>query len=295
MIGGARLALGSVGIGCLVLAIKALAWWLTQSAALYSDAVESTVNVASSVITLAAIHIATKPADTDHPFGHDKVEFFAAVIVGVMIVLAALEIFREAWISFHDPQPLGAPALGLGLSAGATVINLVWARLLLYIGRRESSPALVADGRHLLADVVTSVGVVVGVGLVALTGIALIDPILAALVGLHVLRSGATMISGSVAGLMDAAPAPEVIDRIRRLVSAHAEGALEAHDLRTRHAGRLTFLEFHLVVPGSMSVAAAHDICDRIEAALRAEMSELKITIHVEPEGKAKHHGVLVL
>ncbi len=295
MIRGERLALGSVGIGCLVLAIKVLAWWFTQSAAIYSDAVESIVNVASSLITLGAVSIAAKPADSNHPFGHEKVEFFAAVIVGVMIVLAALEIFREAWTSFRDATPLVAPALGLGLNAGATLINLGWARLLLHTGRRHRSPALTADGRHLMADVVTSVGVVLGVGLVAITGIELIDPILAALVGLHVLWSGATMISGSVDGLMDAAPAPDVVDRIRRLVSAHAEGAIEAHDLRTRHAGRLTFLEFHLVVPGGMTVAAAHDICDRIEAALKAEMSELKITIHVEPEGKAKHHGVLVL
>jgi cation diffusion facilitator family transporter len=295
MIRGERLALGSVGIGCLVLALKALAWWLTQSAAIYSDAVESVVNVASSVITLGAVYIAIKPADDNHPFGHAKAEFFAAVVIGVLIVLAALEIFREAWVAFNNPVPLGAPVLGLGLNAFATVLNFGWAQLLLSLGRREHSPALVADGKHLMADVVTSLGVVVGLGLTALSGFSVVDPILAGLVGLHVLWSGATMISGSVDGLMDAAPSVEIIDRIRKLVSTHAAGALEAHDLRTRRSGRLTFLEFHLVVPGSMTVAEAHDICDRIEAALKAEMSELRTTIHVEPEGKAKHHGVLVL
>lgn len=292
---GERLALGSIGIGCLVLAIKAAAWWLTRSAAIYSDAIESTVNVAAAIVSLVAIHLAAKPADANHPYGHDKAEFFAAVVEGAMIVAAALTIFQHAWTTYWDPVPVQMPAPGLALNGVATLINAGWAVLLIRTGRRARSPALLADGRHLLADVVTSVGVIAGVGLAVLTGYLVLDPLLAALTGVHVLWSGASMISASVGGLMDAAPSPEIVERIRRLVATHAEGAIEAHDLRTRHAGRLTFLEFHLVVPGRMTVAEAHEICDRVEAALKAEMDQLMITIHVEPEGKAKHQGVLVL
>ncbi len=292
---GERLALGSIAIGCLVLAIKAAAWWLTRSAAIYSDAIESTVNVAAAMVSLAAIHLAAKPADANHPYGHDKAEFFAAVVEGAMIVAAALTIFQHAWTTYWEPMPVQMPAPGLALNGVATVINAGWAALLIRAGRHARSPALLADGRHLLADVVTSVGVIAGVGLAVLTGYLVLDPLLAALTGVHVLWSGASMISASVGGLMDAAPSPDIVERIRRLVALHAEGAIEAHDLRTRHAGRLTFLEFHLVVPGRMTVAEAHDICDRVEAALKAEMDQLMITIHVEPEGKAKQQGVLVL
>jgi cation diffusion facilitator family transporter len=146
-----------------------------------------------------------------------------------------------------------------------------------------------------MSDVVTSVGVLAGLGLAVATGIWWIDPLLAALTALYILVSGGMVIRDSVGGLMDAAPAAEIVARVRALVANHAEGAIEAHDLRMRHAGKLTFLEFHLVVPGSMTVLESHDICDRIEAALRAEMEGLRITIHVEPEGKAKHRGVLVL
>ncbi|MFC7543195.1 cation diffusion facilitator family transporter [Siccirubricoccus deserti] len=146
-----------------------------------------------------------------------------------------------------------------------------------------------------MADVVTSLGVVAGVGAVALTGILWLDPLLAALTALNILWSGGRLVRESVGGLMDEAVEPGLLGRIRTAVSTHAAGAIEAHDLRTRHAGRITFIEFHLVVPGSMSVDAAHAICDRIETALKAEMDGAIITIHVEPEGKAKHHGVLVL
>jgi cation diffusion facilitator family transporter len=293
--GGERIAIGSVGIGCLVLGMKGVAWWITGSAALYSDALESTVNVAAGVIALAALHFAAIPADANHPYGHDKAEFFAAVIEGVLIIIAALAIFDHAWRTWQHPRLIAMPAEGIALNAVATVLNGVWSAVLLRTGRRLRSPALLADGRHLLADVVTSVGLAVGVGLVVLTGYLALDPILAAATGVYVLWSGMVMIFLSVGGLMDAAPEPAVMHRIRELVAESAAGAIEAHDLRTRHAGRVTFLEFHLVVPGSMTVAESHNICDRIEEALRAEMQHLVITIHVEPEEKAKQHGVPVL
>ena len=290
-----RIATGSIVIGSLVLALKAVAWWITGSAALYSDALESIVNVAASVIALAALRFAAIPPDANHPYGHDKVEFFAAVIEGVLIVIAALSIFRHAWETWQNLRPIAQPAEGLGLNAVATVLNGAWSALLIRTGKRVRSPALLADGRHLLADVVTSIGVAIGVGLVVLTGYLVLDPILAAATGVYVLWSGMAMIWMSVGGLMDSAPQPSVMNRIRHLVAESAAGAIEAHDLRTRHAGRLTFLEFHLVVPGSMTVAESHAICDHIEEALRAEMHNIVITIHVEPEEKAKQHGVPVL
>jgi len=290
-----RIAAGSIAIGCAVLALKAAAWWITGSVAFYSDALESIVNVASSLLALGALRFAAIPADANHPYGHSKVEFFAAVIVGVLIVIAALSIFREAWQVWRDPHPLALPLPGLALNVTATLLNGAWSIVLIRVGRRHRSPALIADGRHIRTDVVTSIGIALGVGLVVVTGYQPLDPMLAAAAGVYVLWSGMTTIAGSVGGLMDAAPEPAVVNRIRAVVADSASGAIEAHDLRTRHAGRLTFLEFHLVVPGQMSVAEAHDICDRIEAALRDEMPHLVVTIHVEPEEKAKQHGVPVL
>ncbi len=209
--------------------------------------------------------------------------------------MAALTIFQHAAVTIRAPRPLEAPAYGIALNGIATILNGLWAAVLLKAGRRLRSAALAADGSHLLADVVTSLGIILGVGLVALIGQLLIDPALAALVGVYVLWSGIRTVWRSVSSLMDAAPEPAVVQRIREVVAESAAGAIEAHDLRTRHAGRLAFLEFHLVVPGSMTVAESHAICDRIEAALRREMDFLMVTIHVEPEEKAKQHGVPVL
>lgn len=290
-----RIASGSILLGSAVLGLKGAAWWVTGSAALYSDALESIVNVAASLLALGAVRLAAKPADANHTYGHDKAEFFAAVIEGVLIVLAALSIFQHAWVTFRNLRPLDSPLEGIGLNIAATILNFLWSAFLLHSGRELRSPALKADGRHLLADVVTSVCVVVGVGLAVTTGFLLIDPALAAAAGVYVLWSGMAMILSSVGGLMDAIPEREVVSRIRELVGRSAEGAIEAHDLRMRQAGRTTFLEFHLVVPGQMTVAESHAICDRIEAALKREMEHLSVTIHVEPEEKAKQHGVLVL
>jgi cation diffusion facilitator family transporter len=290
-----RLAAGTIALGTVVLGLKLAAWLVTGSAALFSDAAESVVNVAASAAAFVALAFAARPADANHPYGHDKAEFFAAVIEGVLIVVAALAILDHAWRTWRHPVPIAAAGLGIVLNGAATMLNLGWGMLLRRRGRRLRSPALAADGQHLLADVATSSGVLAGVALAVATGIGWLDPALAAATAAYVLASGWFVIRDSVGGLMDAAPAADVVERIRAIVGSHAEGAIEAHDLRTRHAGRLTFLEFHLVVPGEMSVSAAHAICDRVEAALRAEMEGLMITIHVEPEGKAKHRGVLVL
>jgi cation diffusion facilitator family transporter len=292
MTSGERIALGSIVVGCLVLGLKSLAWRLTGSVALYSDALESIVNVAASAVALAALRFAARPADANHPYGHDKAEFFSAVIEGVMIVIAALSIFDEAWQAWRTPRAFSLAGQGIALSVVATLLNGVWAWVLIRAGKRLRSATLDADGWHLVSDVVTSCGVVVGFGLTILTGRQELDPLVAAATGVYVLWAGASLIRGSVGGLMDMAPDADVLRRINELIAEHGAGSIEVHDLRARQAGRLTFLDFHLVVPGSMSVRASHDICDRIENALKTEMDHLAITIHVEPEDKAKLHRV---
>jgi cation diffusion facilitator family transporter len=162
-------------------------------------------------------------------------------------------------------------------------------------GRRVRSPALLADANHLLTDVITSVGVLLGVAVVALTGWLHLDAVVASLVALNILWMGWRLMQSSIGGLMDEAPPQSVVDKIRDVISKEGEGAMEAHDLRTRHAGRVTFIDFHLVVPGAMTVAESHEICDRIEAALKTDVPHAEITIHVEPEDKAKAPGIPVI
>lgn len=289
------IALASVGVGIVVLALKFAAWWVTGSVALYSDALESIVNVAASSAALIAIRVSARPADANHPYGHHKAEYFSVVLEGVLIIVAAFSILREAYLAFLAPQMFDAPVAGLVINGIAGAINGVWCWYLIREGNRRRSPALVADGKHLLTDVLTSAGVLVGLVLAVVTGIPVLDPLLAAIVALNILWSGWRLIRESLGGLMDEAVPAETLDRIRQVISENATGAIEAHDVRTRNAGRMTFVDFHLVVPGAMSVTDAHAICDTIERALKAEVPDTLITIHVEPEEKAKHHGVLVL
>jgi cation diffusion facilitator family transporter len=289
------LALASIGVGLVVLGLKLAAWWVTGSVALYSDALESIVNVATAVAALAAISYSARPADPSHPYGHEKAEYFSVVFEGVLIVIAAVSILREAWFAFLAPAPLDRPYEGIAVNAVATLINGAWAYVLIQVGRRRRSPALEADGIHVYTDVLTSLGVVAGLVLAILTGWLILDPILAALVAVNILWQGWKLIRSSIGGLMDAAAPPEMVETIRQIISATADGAIEAHDVKTRRAGRRTFVEFHLVVPGAMSVQESHDICDRIEKALRAQVPDTAATIHVEPEDKAKFSGVVVI
>jgi cation diffusion facilitator family transporter len=290
-----RLAVGSIVVGVVVLGLKTLAYLMTGSLALLSDALESTVNVATAIAALIAIRVALQPADQNHPYGHHKAEFFSAILEGVMIVLAALLILREAVPALLAPEPLVAPLEGLAINVVASVVNGLWCWRLIREGRRERSPALVADGRHLLSDVVSSVGVTVGVLLAIVTQIPYLDPALAVLVALNILWSGWRVMRDSMSGLMDEAVPGEALEAVREIISSRGEGAVEAHDLKTRQAGRATFIDFHLVVPGETTVADAHAICDRIEAGLKARIKDAVVTIHVEPEHKAKHSGIVVL
>lgn len=289
------IAAGSLLVGLVVLGLKLLAWYTTGSIALYSDALESIVNVVTAIVALIAVRLAQRPADATLQYGYHKVEYFSAVIVGVIIIVAAILILREAWLGFVAPEIPEAPMQGLLISLGATALNLAWAQVLIRQGRKLRSPALQADGRHLMTDVVSTIGVLIGLGLVFLTGWAMLDPILAALVALNILWSGWAVIRDSVGGLMDAAVPVETGKTIKDVIATSAEGAIEAHDIRTRQAGKMTFIDFHLVVPGAMTVEAAHAICDTIEAKLREVVKDAQITIHVEPEQKAKHSGIVVL
>jgi cation diffusion facilitator family transporter len=285
----------SIAVAVVVLALKYGAYYVTGSVALYSDALESIINLVTAAMALYAIRVSARPADNNHPYGHHKVEYFSAVIEGVLIIVAAFTILHDSYNAVWAPRMPEETTVGLAVNGVATLVNGAWAFFLGREARRYHSPALAADSRHILADVVTSVGVLVGLVLAVATGLAILDPILAALVALNILRSGWHLIRESVGGLMDEAVAPERLDSIREIISSHAQGAIEAHDLRTRQAGRRMFVDFHLVVPSDMTVASAHEICDRIERALKAEIGDSLITIHVEPENKAKHQGIVVL
>lgn len=289
------LAAISIAVGVAVLVLKYLAYHVTGSVALLSDAIESIVNVVTAIVALIAVRFAAQPADKDHPYGHHKAEYVSAVIEGVLIVIAAIAILREAWAAYQSPRLIEAPWLGLAINGVATAINFVWASVLIRQGRSHKSTALVADGKHLMTDVASSVGVFAGVALSAYTGITFLDPLLAAFVALNILWAGWKLMKESAGGLLDEALPEETLTRIRAAIAANADGAIEAHDLRTRHAGPMTFVEFHLVVKGAMSVTDAHDICDRLERAIKAECNDAMISIHVEPDDKAKHSGIVVL
>ncbi len=286
-----KLALGSIAVGIVVLGLKYLAYHVTGSLGLYSDALESIINVATAIAAFFAVRVSAAPPDADHPYGHYKAEYLSAVLEGVLIVGAALVILREAYFGFIAPKPLDTPFLGLLINGAASLINAVWCSVLFRYGRRWKSPALLADGRHLWTDVVTSLGVLIGVGLVAVTGWLQLDAIVAALVAVNILWAGWNLMRESIGGLMDEALPAATLARVREIISGHAGGALEAHDLRTRHAGRATFIDFHLVVPGTMTVSESHALCDQIEAALHEGIDNAIISIHVEPEEKAKHPG----
>lgn len=288
-----QLALWSIPLSLGVMGLKLVAWWVTGSVALLSDGLESSVNVVAAVVAFVAITYAARPADVTHPFGHHKAEYLSAVIEGALIVVAALLIVAEAVPAILDPTPLDAPALGLAINFLAGLINAAWAYVLIRAGRRFRSPALLADGQHILSDVLTSAGVLVGLGLAIATGYDVLDPLLAVVVALHILYQGWKVIAHSVDGLMDHAVEPEEADAIKAAIAANAGGSFGVHDLKTRRAGQATFVDFHLVVPAAMPVGTAHEICDRLEDAIRAVQPGAQIAIHVEPETE-KAHGIRV-
>ena len=292
-----RLAIGSIFIGLFVFGLKYVAFLMTGSVALYSDALETVVNVVAAAAALWAIHVASQPPDDEHPYGHHKAEYFSAWLEGALIALAAAAILYEAWGYLFQPRAISWNDPGLLVNATAGVINALWSWVLISQGRKLKSPALEADGRHLRADVYTTIGVLGGVVVAGLTGWYILDPILAILVALHILHEGWKLLWESTQGLMDSAPDEETLEKIREIISENADGALEFHELRARRAGSALFVEFHLVVPGDMRVRYAHDICDRIEQALERAFGEVHASIHVEPEHKKEQgrHGAVLM
>ena len=287
-----RLALASVGVATLVLLLKLVAWRLTGSVALFSDAVETVVNVLAAAVTWWAIDYAARPADSDHPFGHHKAEYLAAVLEGVLIVGAAALIATAAVADMAALRAgtggtIAALPQGAAVTLLAAAINHGWATWLLREAARLRSPALAADARHVRADVVTSVGVVAGLAVAALTGWAVLDPLMALGVAGAVIWQGARLLQSSIGGLMDRVVDEGEAETIRETIRLHMEGAIEVHDVRMREAGSAVFVECHLVVPAAMSVGRAHRICDRIEDAIEADPPHARVTIHVEPEAEA--------
>ncbi len=287
-----KIALWSIPISIAVLALKLLAWWLTGSVALLSDAMESTVNVVAALLAYFAVRIANIPPDENHPFGHKKAEYLSAVAEGVLIVLAAFLIIREAVLALPNPHLEDAPLLGIAINIIATGVNGAWAYLLLRIGRRKGSPALEASSRHIFTDVMTSVGVIAGLILALVTGWLILDPILAILVALNILWEGWKVIRSSVDGLMDVTLSDHDLQTVSNAIEANLGAALEYHDLKGRRSANVIFVEFHLVVDGTMPVSAAHDICNDIEEELDRLYPGSVFVIHLEPDDELKGDGV---
>lgn len=283
-----KFAAWSIPVSIAVLLLKLLAWWLTGSVALLSDALESIVNVAAALLAYFAVLISGRPPDKKHPFGHKKAEYLSAVVEGILIVLAAVLIIREAISALPSPHLDHAPMIGIAVNAVSSCINGAWAVVLLRVGRRVKSPALAASSKHIFTDVMTSVGVVAGLLFALLTGWLILDPIIAILVALNILWEGWKVIRTSVDGLMDASLAEDDLRTVRTVIEANLGPALEYHDLRGRRSASVVFVEFHLVVAGGMSVAAAHEICDDIEDALREKFPGSVFVIHLEPDTELK-------
>lgn len=287
-----RYAWLSIAAALVTIGLKTLAWQLTGSVGLLSDAAESVVNLVAAVAALIALVVAARPADKNHHYGHSKAEYFSAALEGVMIFVAAAFIIYSSIERFFNPQELQNVGLGLGVSLAAGAVNGAVALVLLRAGKQYRSITLTADGKHLMTDVWTSVGVVVGVFLVFLTGWTRLDAIVALAVGINILVTGWRLIAASAAGLMDVSLPKEDNDRINAILDSYTADGIEFHQVRTREAGRLRFMDTHLLVPGNWTVQQAHDLSREVTASLRAHYPDLRVTNHVEPiEDPASHHG----
>jgi calcium-translocating P-type ATPase len=273
----------SIAAAVLTIALKTWAWRLTGSVGLLSDALESLVNLAAAIMALFMLLLAAKPPDDGHHFGHGKAEYFSSGLEGALILVAACGIALAGYERLLHPQGLAALGLGLAISSAAALINLGVALILLKIGRRYHSITLEADARHLLTDVWTSFGVLLGLGAVAFTGWNWLDPAIAFLVAANILWAGLSLIRRSIDGLLDATLPDAENARIDAILNRYREQGLEFHDLRTRQSGADRFLTVHVLAPGDMSIKAGHDWVERIEAEIRAALGEISILTHLEP------------
>ena len=279
-----RYAWLSVAAAVATIGLKTLAWWLTGSVGLLSDALESGVNLAAALLALSMLRLAAAPPDENHPYGFSKAEYFSAGIEGALIVLAAAGIVWTAVPRLVAPRALDMPLEGLTLTVIASAINFGVAMVLLRAGREYHSITLEADGRHLLTDVWTSAGVIVGVALVFVTGWLRLDPIVAIAVALHILWTGFGLVRRSVRGLLDPAISAQDQREVEKLIAEYARRyGVSFHALRTRQAGARRFVSFHLLVPDAWTVAHAHQLSEEIEARMRAMVPNAAIFTHIEP------------
>ena len=279
----------SVVVAVAAIAMKTLGWWLTGSVGLLSDAMESFVNLASALFSLAMVTIAERPADADHPFGHSKAEYFASGFEGLLIAGAAVAIMWAAAQRFMNLQPLHGLGAGLALIVGSSALNGGLAWKMMAASRTHRSIALEADARHLYADVWTSAGVVVGLVLVWLTGWLWLDPAIAVLVAVNIVREGARVVWRSVDGLMDKAVEPEVQGRIDRTLARFAEPEIRFDDMVTRRAGRRRFLDVHMHVPATWTLGRAASLRGEVEQALMSEVEGLRASIQLLPWNTEAH------
>lgn len=279
-----RFAAVAIATALAVITLKFGAWWLTASVGLLSDAIESLANLAGAVVAYLMLVVAERPPDDDHAYGHSKAEYFASGFEGALILLAAGGIAWAAVPRLLDARPLELVGPGVAVAAAATVLNLGVARLLLRAGQEHGSITLEASGDHLMTDVWTSVGVIAGVGAAGVTGWYWLDPVIALLVAAHILATGVALVRRSALGLLDTALPESDLERVRAVLARYEARGIQFHALRTRRAGRRSFLSIHVLVPGEWTVQRGHDLAEEVEEAIRVEMPGATVLTHLEPE-----------
>lgn len=281
--GPGRLLWLSVAAAVATISLKTVAWQLTGSVGLLSDALESVVNLVAALVAVTMLHWATLPPDEQHRFGHEKAEYFSAGLEGGLILVAAASIAWAAVVRLIHPVALDDVGVGAGLSGAATLVNLSVGAVLIRAGRRYRSITVEADGRHLLTDVWTSVGVITGILVVSATGWHWLDPTVALLVALNIVVTGISLVRRSGAGLMDhALPAAEQ-EALERVLESYRQGSVSFHAVRTRQAGRRSFITLHVLVPGAWSVRDGHALADRLERDVLEALPGAAVTTHIEP------------
>ena len=273
----------SIAAAISTILLKGIAWKLTGSVGLLSDAIESFVNLAGALMALAMLTLAALPADDNHAHGHSKAEYFSSAFEGFLILLAALSIGYTSIERLINPRALEAVGVGLLVSVVASVINLATAKILMKVGREQNSISLEADAHHLMTDVWTSAGVIAGVGLVWVSDWLWLDPVIAMLVALNILWTAWRLMQRSASGLMDASLPAEQLKRIETLLATYREQGLDFHAVRTRQSGNRAFVTLHVLVPGHWTVQLGHDWADRIELDIGKAIPRAHITTHLEP------------